>query len=255
MISNLSCIHTSRRTLLGLLTLLLSVAPLNAQSATMPEEKSLRVNFSVFSLKRLSDIHYLMGDRTVGAPLTFYSSARSPVYTYEGLNPIVFYRETPAPTDLDPNALKRTKIGEISLPHPGGDYLFIFFPNSNAENENYKIYPMDDSTNALPYGSVRFFNASSQQLVGKLGKDRISLGPGPSVAYRLSGSNHSLAFGFEHEGKYHMSYQSPFQLGPRSRGIFMISPPFIRGSALLQTRLLRDTRLSEETNQNVRPSD
>jgi len=242
MMSNLACIHASRRTLLGLLTLLLSVVLLNAQSASRAEEKSLRVNFSVFSLKRLSDIHYLLGDRTVGAPLTFYSSARSPIYTYEGLNPIVFYRETPAPTDLDPNAVKRTKVGEISLPHPGGDYLFIFFPNSNTENENYRIYPMDDSTNALPYGSVRFFNASSQQLVGKLGKDRISLGAGPSKAYPLSGSNHSLTFGFEHEGKYHMSYQSPFQLGSRSRGIFMVSPPFIKGSALLQTRLLRDTR-------------
>lgn len=255
MMSNLACIHASRRTLLGLLTLLLSVVLLNAQSASRAEEKSLRVNFSVFSLKRLSDIHYLLGDRTGAAPLTFYSSDRSPIYTYEGLNPIVFYRETPAPTDLDPNAVKRTKVGEISLPHPGGDYLFIFFPNSNTENENYRIYPMDDSTNALPYGSVRFFNASSQQLVGKLGKDRISLGPGPSKAYPLSGSNHSLAFGFEHEGKYHMSYQSPFQLGSRSRGIFMVSPPFIKGSALLQTRLLRDTRLSEKTNQNVTPSD
>ena len=255
MMSNLACIHASRHTLLGLLILLLSVAPLNAQSASRAEEKSLRVNFSVFSLKRLSDIHYLLGDRTGAAPLTFYSSDRSPIYTYEGLNPIVFYSETPAPTDLDPNAVKRTKVGEISLPHPGGDYLFIFFPNSNTENENYRIYPMDDSTNALPYGSVRFFNASSQQLVGKLGKDRISLGPGPSKAYPLSGSNHSLAFGFEHEGKYHMSYQSPFQLGSRSRGIFMVSPPFIKGSALLQTRLLRDTRLSERTNQNVTPSD
>lgn len=255
MMSNLACIHASRRTLLGLLTLLLSVAPLNAQSASRAEENSLRVNFSVFSLKRLSDIHYLLGDRIGAAPLTFYSSDRSPIYTYEGLNPIVFYRETPAPTDLDPNAVKRTKVGEISLPHPGGDYLFIFFPNSNAENENYRIYPMDDSTNALPYGSVRFFNASSQQLVGKLGKDRISLGPGPSKAYPLSGSNHSLSFGFENEGKYHMSYQSPFQLGSRSRGIFMVSPPFIKGSALLQTRLLRDTRLSESTNRNVTPSD
>ena len=126
MMGNLACIHASRRTLLGLLTLLLSVAPLDAQSVSRVEETPVRVNFSVFSLMRLSDIHYFLGDRTGGAPLTFYSSDRSPVYTYEGLNPIVFYRETPAPTDLDPNVVKRTKIGEISIPHPGGEYLFIF---------------------------------------------------------------------------------------------------------------------------------
>lgn len=255
MMSNLGCIHASTGTLLGLLIMLLSVSPINAQSASKGEETPVRVNFSVFSLKRLSDIHYLLGDRTGGAPLTLYSSDRSPVYTYEGLNPIVFYRETPAPTDQDPNAVKRTKVGEISLTPPGGDYLFIFFQDPNAKDENYRIYPLDDSTKALPYGSVRFFNATSLQLVGKLDKTTISTGPGPSKAFPLTGSSHSLAFGFEHEGKYHVSYRSPFQLNENSRGIFVVSPPYIKGSALLQTRLLRDTRLPEDNNQNVRPSD
>ena len=240
---------------MGLITLLFSVATLNAQSAANAEKTLLSVNFSVFSLERLSNIHYLFGDRTRGAPLTFYSSDRSPVYTYEGLNPIVFYRETPAPTELDPKAVKRKKIGEISLTPPGGDYLFIFFSNPNTEDENYRIYPLDDSTKALPYGSVRFFNATSLQLEGKLGKNRISVGPGPSKAYPLNGSSHSLGFGFEYDGKFHISYQSPFQLEQSSRGIFVVSPPFIKGSALLQTRLLRDTRQSEDNNQNVRPSD
>ena len=252
---NTACVHAITRNLLGLITLLFSVAPLNAQSAAGAEEAPVRVNFSVFSLKRLSDIHYLFGDHTGGAPLTFYSSDRSPVYTYEGLNPIVFYRETPAPTDLDPNAVKRKKVGEISLTPPGGDYLFIFFPNPNTEDENYRIYPIDDSTKALPYGSVRFFNTTSYQLEGKLGKNRISVGPGPSKAYSLNGSSHSLGFGFEHDGKFHISYQSPFQLEQNSRGIFVVSPPYIKGSALLQTRLLRDTRQSEDNNQNVKQSD
>tara|TARA_Y200000002_G_scaffold255092_1_gene211556 strand:+ start:3136 stop:3903 length:768 start_codon:yes stop_codon:yes gene_type:complete len=255
MMGNLACVHASRRNLVGLITLLFSIASLNAQSTANAEETPLRVNFSVFSLKHLSDIHYLLGDRTVGAPLTFYSSDRSSVYTYEGLNPIVFYRETPAPTELDPDAVKRKKIGEISLTPPGGDYLFIFFPNPNTEDENYRIYPLDDSTKALPYGSVRFFNATSLQLIGKLDKITISTGPGPSKAFPLTGSSHSLAFGFEHGGKYHVSFRSPFELNQDSRGIFVVSPPYIKGSALLQTRLLRDTRLAEDNNQNVKQSD
>ena len=252
---NLSSIHASHNGLLSLLTLLISIAPLNAQSTATVEESPVRVNFSVFSLERLSGISYLLADRTGGAPLTFYTSDRSPMYTYEGLNPIIFYRETLAPRELDQNAVKRTKVGEITIKPPGGDFILIFFQDTNAEDENYIIYPLDDSTKALPYGSVRLFNATSLQVVGKLDKTNILVKPGPSKAFPLSGSSHSLSFGFEHEGKYHISYQSPFQLDQNSRGIFVISPPFIKGSAVLQTRLLRDTRLPEDNNQNVRPSD
>ena len=238
--------QASRSILIAVATLFISETMAFGQSLNNAEEIPIRVNFSVFAFDRLSDIHFISGDRAGGSPLTFYSSDRSPVYTYEGLNPIVFYRETPAPTDLDAKAVKRIKVGEISLPHSAGDFLFIFFPNPDPEEEGYRIYPIDDSLSALPYGSLRFFNTSSQQLIGKLGKTRVSVGRGLSKVYSLSGNSHSLAFGFEHEGQYYASYQNTFQLGEHSRGIFMISPPFIKGSALLQTRFLSQTSASGE---------
>ena len=233
------------------LILLFGVSLLKGQSTNDEEESLLRVNFSVFSFKRLSGLHYLKGDLSTGVPLKFYSSDRSPVYNYEGENPIVFFREILAPTEIDPNALKRVKVAEISILKPGGDYLFIFFQNSETETDSYKIFPLDDSLVALPYGSVRFFNATAHQLIGKLGKNDISIGSGPSKAYRLKGSSHTLDYGFEYDGKFHISYQSPFQLSEDMRGIFMVSPPFVKGSALLQTRLLRETRLSGGADQNI----
>lgn len=232
------------------LALLFGVSLLGGQSTIDEKESLLRVNFSVFSFKRLSGLHYLKGDLNKGIPLKFYTSDRSPVYKYEGQNPIVFFRETLAPTELDPNAVERVKVAEIAIPKPGGDYLFIFFQNPKTETESFRIFPLEDSLATLPYGSVRFFNSTTHQLIGRLGKNDISIGAGPSKAYRLKGSNHTLDYGFEFDGKFHMSYQSPFQLSEDMRGIFMVSPPFIKGSALLQTRLLLDTRLSEEVDQN-----
>ena len=237
------------------LTLLFGASLLNGQSKNNDEENLLRVNFSVFSFERLNGLLYMKGDLSAGVPLKFYSSDRSPVYNYEGQNPIVFFRETLAPTEIDPNAVKRVKVAEITITKPGGDYLFIFFQNPNSESESYRIFPLDDSLSTLPYGSVRFFNATSYKLIGKLGKNKISVGIGPSKAYKLEGSNHSLTYGFEYENEFHISYKGPFQLGRDSRGIFMISPPFIKGSALLQTHLLLDTKISEEADQNFAEPD
>lgn len=237
------------------LALLFGVSPLGGQSTIDEKESLLRVNFSVFSFKRLSGLHYLKGDLSKGVPLKFYTSDRSPIYKYEGQNPIVFFRETLAPTELDPNAVERVKVAEIAIPKPGGEYLFVFFQNPKSETESYRIFPLDDSLASLPYGTVRFFNATTHQLMGRLGKYDISIGPGPSKAYRLKGSSHTLDYGFEYDEKFHISYQSPFQLSEEMRGIFMISPPFIKGSALLQTRLLRDTRFSEEADQDVAQPD
>lgn len=237
------------------LTFLFSTSYINGQSKNDEEESILRVNFSVFSFKRLSGLHYLKGDLSDGVPLKFYSSDRSPMYTFEGQNPIIFFRETPAPTDIDPNAIKRLKVAEISIPQSGGDYLFIFFKNSKSESESYRIFPLDDSLAVLPYGSVRFFNATTHELIGKLGKSDISIGPGPSKSYQLKGNSHSLTYGFKYDDKFYLSYQSPFQLSQDVRGIFMISPPFIKGSSILQTRLLRDAKLYEDADQNVLQSD
>lgn len=237
------------------LTFLLSVSPVRGQSKSDAEENILRVNFSVFSFKRLSGLHYLKGDLSESMLLKFYSSDRSSSYAYEGQNPIIFFREKPAPTDIDPKAVKRLKVAEVTIPQPGGDYLFIFFHNPKSEFESYRIFPLDDSLGAHPYGSVRFFNATTHQLIGKLGKNDISIGPGPTKSYKLEGSSHSLTYGFKYDDKFHLSYQSPFQLSEETRGIFMISPPFIKGSALLQTRLLRDTKFTEDADQDVVQSD
>jgi hypothetical protein len=228
--------------LIASLTVSLAIATegLHAQESA-EEEPIIKAEFTVYSLKRLQDLKFIHGDRKGASALEFFSSARSRLYEYEGPNPIIFIRETPAPTIEDPNAVNRSKVAELSLPEEGGEFLFIFFPDSSRENEKYRIYPLDDSKSKLPNGSIRLFNATSFQLEGVFGQNKIKLAPGPSKAYRIPGNSMSLGLGFRYDGKFHMSHNGPVKLETDSRGLFMLFPPFVKGSAILQTRYLRDS--------------
>lgn len=223
------------------LSLTMSTLELRAQS-TAEEAPIIKAKFTVYSLKRHQDLKFLHGDLKEASPLEFFSSARSPVYEYEGPNPIIIFRETPAPTTEDPNAVQRAKVAEVSLPELGGEFLFIFFPDSSSrDRESYRIYPLEDSKSELPVGSIRLFNATPYQLLGSFGRNKINLSPGPSQAYRMPGNSMSLGLGFNYADKFHMSYNGPVELENNSRGLFMIFPPFVKGSAILQTRFLRES--------------
>ena len=223
---------------------------INAQEPKK-EEPIIKADFTVYSLKRLQDLKFIHGDKKGASALEFFSSARSRLYEYEGPNPIIFFRESPAPTIEDPNAVNRTKVAELSLPEEGGEFLFIFFPHYSRDNEKYRIYPLEDSNSELPNGSIRLFNATSYQLEGIFGRNKINLAPGPSEAYRLSGNSMSLGLGFRYEDKFHMSYNGPVELETNARGLFMVFPPFVKGSAILQTRFLRDSKPKPKQNMEV----
>ena len=215
--------------------------------AQIDEEPIVKAEFTVYSLHRLSDLHFVDGDRKGSSPLTFYSSARSNTYEYEGINPIIFFREDPSPTTENPTAVKRVKVGEVTLPPGRGRYLLIFFPDKDTEAEDYHVYPLDDSTSALPYGCLKLFNATPYTLEGIVGRERVQLKPGPSGSFRMQGSSISVGLGFSYEGTFHQSYNSPIRLNKESRGLMMIFPPFVKGSAIVQTRLLREGRKEEES--------
>ena len=230
--------------------LTIPTAGINAQEPK-EDEPTIKADFTVYSLKRLQDLKFIHGDRQGASELEFFSSARSRLYEYEGPNPIIFFRETPAPTNEDPNAVNRAKVAELTLPQEGGEFLFIFFPDSIGDNEKYQIYPLDDSKSELPRGSIRLFNATSFQLEGVFGQNKISLAPGPSEAYRVLGSSMSLGLGIRYADRFYMSYDGPVALETDSRGLFILFPPFVTGSAMLQTRYLRDSEPEPEQDPKV----
>ncbi len=225
---------------------ILAVSLLNAQNGA-EEQPIIKADFTVYSLERLSGLNYLQGDRVTGTAINFFSSSRSPVYEYEGVNPIVFFTEEADPTAVDTGGIRRRAVAQVNLPMPGGRYLFIFFRDTRTDGEEYLVYPLPDSTRDLPFGTIRFFNATPFTLEGLVGGDRVQFTPGPSQHFRVSGGKLSVALGFSHEGKFHRSFNSPLDLESDARGLLMIFPPFVKGSAILQTRYLRDHDQPKET--------
>ncbi|MFP4156610.1 MAG: hypothetical protein ACLFU4_03245 [Opitutales bacterium] len=233
--------HLTAFGLLGLISL-----PLLHGQTGEENEPVIRAKFTVYSLERFEGLKYLQGDRSTAASVNFFSSSRSPVYEYEGPNPIVFFKEFAGPKASEAGDLRRRVVGQISIPEPGGEYLFIFFPDSQGGDDRYAIYPLPDSPRELPYGTIRFFNATSFTLHGIVGGDRVRFPPGPSEPFRVRGGQLSVGFGFTHEGKFHQSFNSPLNLESGARGLLMIFPPFVKGSAILQTRFLQDHPNPEE---------
>lgn len=209
------------------------------------EENIVRVSFSVYSIERLEGIKFLHGDKLGATDITFYSSARSQTYEYIGPNPIIFYREVPAPTAEFPERVQRTKVAELSIPLPGGEYLFLFFNSNDPAREPYRIYPLEDSTKAHPYGSIRLFNASPFLLNGVIGNIRIELPQGPSDSFRVKGNLVSVGLGFFHEEKFLQSFKSPLRCSASERGLLMLFPPHVKGSSILQTRYIRQSKPEE----------
>lgn len=226
------------------LTVAVSCVP-TSLFAQADEEPIIRANFTVYSLQRPVNIKFINGDRKTATPVNFYSSSRSEKYSYEGLNPIVFFQEYPAPTESDPGAVERKKVAEVSLPPTGGEFLFIFFPTDDSDSDTYRIYPMDDSTSAFPFGAIRLFNATPFTLEGVLGRERIRLEPGPSKAYRVNSYKTALGLGFRHNDSFHQSFNSPVEMESGARGLMMIFPPFVKGSAIVQTRFIRENPAGE----------
>ena len=215
--------------------------------AALPDEKPIiKADFTVYSLKRLNGLKFLPSAGEDSHAINFYSSARSPIYKYVGTNPIVFFRESPAPTPENPEAVKREKVAEVNIPESGGEYLLLFFSQKNTEAEVLRIYPLADSTRDLPTGTMRFFNATTYTYEGILDGKRVKIPPGPSKYFRVSGRTFSLGLAFSHNGKFHQSFNSPVNMDTTARGLFMIYPPFVKGSAIVQTRFLRQTITPEE---------
>lgn len=244
-------IRTVKVKSIALLSFLL-IGCLRCIAIPQQEEKPiLNVDFTVYSLQRHEGLKFLTGDRLGSTEIEFFSSARSQVYEYEGLNPIIFFREIPDPKPEFPDRVKRIKVAEATVPQTGGEFLFIFFENKAAEREAYRIYPLEDSTRTLPYGSIRLFNATPYTVKGLVGRTKVMLRTGPSEAFRHSGNQVSVGLGFSHEGTFYQSFNSPLQCSSNERGLLMLFPPHVKGSAFLQTRFLRESAPEEETDTTI----
>jgi len=201
-------------------------------------DEEFKVRFSVYSLTRPEGLRYFDGEDS--REIEFFSSSRSDVYDYEGNGTIYFFRESPAPTEEDPAAVTRDLVGRVNISPPGGDFLFVFFPDASTERELYRIFPIVDSAKDLPPGSIRIFNATRWKLLGMVDGKRQVFESGPSPAIRVSGETFNVGLGLFENGKVHQGFNGPLRMDRGSRGLLFVFPPFVKGSAILQVRFLNE---------------
>jgi len=141
------------------LTLLLSAAaPLFAED----------VKFTAVSLgDSLPDIEYKTGTKT--EKFTIPSFSRSELKTYSGKALLDFY------ITVEKNGKKeKIRFAEVTLPEKTSQLLLVFSPQSDG---TAKVQALDDTQEAMPRGSTRFYNATALTIAIKYNADTMVLPP------------------------------------------------------------------------------
>lgn len=106
----------------------------------------------------VSDLNYANGGKAI--PISLLPNVRSQFYDYEGVDPLVFFREITG-TDGKPVAQVAASIA-LNKFHPRT--LLMFFSIADSSPKQYQVASVDDSDTAIPPGNFCFLNLSQVPL-------------------------------------------------------------------------------------------
>jgi hypothetical protein len=155
------------RTFLLSLVLLTAWASLSAQT----EEPALSVRFTCLAWDgvRAHDLTYRKGDQL--EPLRISSSYRSKQYTYQGANPIVFYRGV---ITLPDGSTQPRPVASATIPEGQREVLLLFLAAApdQPDGMEYNVVVIDDSDVRFPWGSYCIYNLSAHEIGGIFGSEK-----------------------------------------------------------------------------------
>ena len=233
----------SRRYLIRQLLLTIAVgavfrAPLLGDaSLEQPEHRTIQ--FSVMRIGRGDFKNIAVAPRYCDASeLSFSRGRRSPTFTYQGPNPITFIR-----TDA---AGEPTPIAQANIPDTVQHALLFFRPKPEPVPDNswaYSIEVMDDSVQAFPNNSLILFNATGQQLQGKVEAHIHALALGPSQPIRLPGNARAratmISIAINTRDGPKLAFQNTLQFPHNHRHILMLAPPPRTGSLQISAYIIQ----------------
>jgi hypothetical protein len=209
--------------------------------------RDFTAQFTVFSYNRIFGLYYQPEPESELMPLEFLNSARSIDYAYEGFQEILFY-------ELDPNFEKDPEsepspldgyraVARVNLPESEQELLFIFFPVERNGRRSFLVFALNDSPAQFPYGSLRFFNATTFNLGGRIGSRRVDrIAPGDSPIFPMSSRTSAIILAQTASGQFHFAFEGDIEGGSDERVLVIFFPPVLRGSIELQYRFLREDR-------------
>ena len=166
-------------------------SPTAAQTAAQNRE-TVRLRFSVLAWEPIKqDIYYANAEDN--EKLRIPSEYRSDLYRYEGPPQITFFRTRAGPD----GETVRVPVARAEIDRSIRRPLFLFFPNREESDEDteFRILTIDDSPDAFPPGSYRFFNLTDHRIAGQIADERFVLDQGAAgVLVRPSAeTNRNLA--------------------------------------------------------------
>lgn len=109
-------------------------------------------------------------------------SVDSERYSYNGPNPLVFFRES---TDAEGNTI-RTPVTSVTIPEGARKLILFFFSQKDARGEKIHIVPFEDSGDEFPAGMFRVWNISGFDVAVQIATEKAMVPNGENVSLRPS---------------------------------------------------------------------
>jgi len=242
----------SRRYLIATGYFLLFVGPLlNASSQVNGAGEGAALVFRVFFIGSVKPI----GLKVETAPdevasIEFQNYRRSAPYEYNGKQPIVFFREI---VHAD-NTVTRLPVATVHLFDSAREHLLFFVPiiNKKESGKEFQLFSINDSFAAFPIESLVVFNATTKNMIGRVGKENIAFPHGFSKVFSMRDyydAEENLFFipvGFAVESKEgpQIVFTNTFEFHPGNRIILILNSPNRPGSHRLKVNKLIDAPAS-----------
>jgi hypothetical protein len=192
------------------------------------------IRFTVFSAEPVEGILFASKSEAPKTPAVFYPTARSSHYTYQGANPLRFYR---APAN--DTAGSEMTVAEVVIPSGMQDALLVFLPDVSANRLLYRVYLVDDGAARLTRGGLGIVNFSGLPLSGTIAGKAVALKAGLNPPLRI-GRSAKVELRTPFKGRSYPAYEDGLELGPDERALLILFPPYRPGSLEVQSRVLLD---------------
>jgi len=217
-----------------LLSLLFILPGIRAQDT---EEPRVSLDFHGYQIGpgNFSELRYFtQGDES--APVELGRYTQGPTHEYRGPRQLVLFKETPAPTEENPDAIQRTPLGAVSIPEGMRNGILLVRQSPRADRA-YDLWLVDADARHFPNNSLLVFNGTGVRLVGKVGKTQAYFQPGPATPIdltRYQDKGIPAAFLVETEEGPKFVFEKALEYALNRRVILLLEPPRRKGSLRIQ---------------------
>ncbi len=178
--------------------------------------------------------------------IEFQNYRRSNSYGYNGNQPVVFFREF---VQAD-NTVNRLPAATVHLSNSECEQLIIFVPVDNKKESvsEFQLFSLDDSLAFFPLETLIVFNATTNKLIGRIGKENYVFSQGFSKVFPMREFYDTeeelfmmpVGFAAEYEEGSELVFTNTFEFHPGNRIVLILSPPARPGSHRLKVNKLID---------------